>query len=275
MLTGTLIRQLIIPESGKFSHVQTSHCAGACRARGGVRLASRCPAAVGNQRGYAEVQDGDLYRIDLRIPATDGLPFCSQWSQSAGGLCWCDGHNWPRCGNHGRRAHGVGRICPHHRSKTRSACRHLCGCEWCNWSWRRRWCQPPVRRNRTFDRSAAAFCRGVGWDQPVSWSFKSHAFLGPMRILQKTSSASIATRGDFDKAARSGASHQRTFDENHSETTGQAWIVAVASHFVRWFRFRADRSRKDGSGEADGQGCQTRERLCQGHKEVLQNGNAG
>ena len=34
---------------------------------------------------------------------------------------------------------------------------------------------------------AATFCRGVGWDQPVSWSFKSHAFLGPMRIPQNAS----------------------------------------------------------------------------------------
>src|SRR5882724_10690633 len=81
-------------------------------------------------------------------------------------------------------------------------------------------------------------------------------------------------RDDFDKAARSGASNQRTFDENHSEIAGQAWIVAIAGHSVCWSRFRADRYRKDGSGKADGQGCQTRERLRQGHKEVLQNGNA-
>ena len=65
---------------------------------------------------------------------------------------------------------------------TRRACRHLRGCEWRYWRWRRRWCQPPVRRNRTLDRSAAAFCRGVGRDQPVSRSLKSHAFLRPMRI---------------------------------------------------------------------------------------------
>ena len=137
--------------------------------------------------GYAHLQDGALHRIDLWVAAADGLPFRSQWPQSAGGLCWCYGYNWPRCRNHGRRGHGVGRICTHRRSETRSACRDLCGCKWRHWSWRRRWCQPPVRRNRTLDRSAAAFCRGVGRDQPVSWSFKSHAFLGPMRILQKAS----------------------------------------------------------------------------------------
>ena len=46
-------------------------------------LASSCPAAARSQRGYADLQDGALYRIDLWIPATDGLPFCFQWSQSA------------------------------------------------------------------------------------------------------------------------------------------------------------------------------------------------
>jgi len=44
--------------------------------------------------------------------------------------------------------------------------------------------------------------------------------------------------GDFDEAARFGASHQRTFDENHSEIAGQAWTVALAGHFVSWLRFR-------------------------------------
>jgi hypothetical protein len=44
-----------------------------------------------------------------------------------------------------------------------------------------------VRRNGTFDRLATAFCRGVGWCQSVSWSFKSHAFLGTMRIERKAS----------------------------------------------------------------------------------------
>ena len=52
-------------------------------ARGGVRLASSCPAAARSQRGYADLQDGALHRLDLWIPATDGLPFCFQWPQSA------------------------------------------------------------------------------------------------------------------------------------------------------------------------------------------------
>jgi len=95
-----------------------------------------------------------------------------------------------------------------------------------------------------------------------------------MRILQKTSLASIATRGDFDKAARSGASHQRTFDENHSETTGQAWIVPLLA-ILSVFRFRADRSRKDGSGELTAKVAKLESACAQGHKEVLQNGNAG
>ena len=68
----------------------------------------------------------------------------------------------------------------------RSACRHLCGCKWRDWRGCWGWCQPPVRRNGTFDRLATTFRRRVGWDQFVSWSFKSHAFLGPMRIVQET-----------------------------------------------------------------------------------------
>ena len=46
-----LRRQRIISESGKFSHVQTSHRAGACCARCDVRLPRNCPATAGNQRG--------------------------------------------------------------------------------------------------------------------------------------------------------------------------------------------------------------------------------
>ena len=39
-------------------------------------------------------------------------------------------------------------------------------------------------------------------------------------------------------------------------------------------RFRADGSREDDSGEADGQGRKARERLRQRHQEVLQYGDA-
>src|SRR5882672_5756978 len=60
----------------------------------------------------------------------------------------------------------------------------------------------------------------------------------------------------FLSRGRFGSSHQRTFDENHSEIAGQAWTVALAGHFVSWLRFRADGSREDDSGETDGQGCQ-------------------
>jgi hypothetical protein len=37
----------------------------------------------GVKRGYVDLQDGALDRIDLWVPATDGVPFCAQWSQSA------------------------------------------------------------------------------------------------------------------------------------------------------------------------------------------------
>jgi hypothetical protein len=61
---------------------------------------------------------------------------------------------------------------------------------------------------------------------------------------------------NFDEAARFVTNHQRTFDENHSEIAGQAWIVAVARGFVGWLRFRADGSREGDHVEADGQGDQ-------------------
>src|SRR6476620_10161143 len=77
-------------------------------------------------------------------------------------------------------------------------------------------------------------------------------------------------RGDFDKAERFGASHQRTFDEILSEIAGQTWIVAPAGHFVSRIEFRADGSREDTSGEADGQSHQALERLRQRHQEILQ-----
>jgi Protein of unknown function (DUF992). len=38
--------------------------------------------------------------------------------------------------------HGVGRICTHRRSETRSSCRHLCGCERRDWRGCWGWCQP-------------------------------------------------------------------------------------------------------------------------------------
>ena len=88
-------------------------------------------------------------------------------------------------GSHGRWGHGMGRTCTHCRSETRRACWHLRGREWRDRRWRRRWCKPLVRRNGAVDRLTTAFCRGVGWNQSVSWSFKSHAFLGPMKKLQK------------------------------------------------------------------------------------------
>ena len=61
---------------------------------GGVRLARSCPGTARNQRGYAHLQDGTLHRFDLWIPAADGLPFCAEWSQPAGGLRWCYGNDW-------------------------------------------------------------------------------------------------------------------------------------------------------------------------------------
>ena len=100
-------------------------------------------------------------------------------------------------------------------------CRHLRRCKRRRWRWRWRWRQPLVWRVQPFYRSAAAFSRRVGWNQSVSWSFESNTFLGTMRLPAK---ASLSLHRDpaatFDGAVRFGASHQRTFDENHHAIFG-------------------------------------------------------
>jgi hypothetical protein len=170
-----------IPESGKFSHVQISLCAGAGCARWGVRFSGRRPDPANDQCWSAYLQDGAFDWTDLWVAAENGLPLRSQWSVPARGLCRYHGYNWSRCRHHCRRRHGMGRIGAHGRSNAWKTCWYLCGRERRRWRWCRRWRQPPLRRNGAFDRFAAALGRRVGWSQPVSWSFKSHACLRTMR----------------------------------------------------------------------------------------------
>ena len=151
--------------------------------RPGVGIARDCPAtAPRGERRYPDLQNGAFHRLDLWIPSAHGLPFRTKWFISARSVCWRDGHNWYRYRDHGRRGHGMGRICTHGRPEARSALRHLCGCKRRGWRWGWRRCQPAVRRNGAFDRLAAAVPRGVGRYQFVSWSFEPYAFLGTMKV---------------------------------------------------------------------------------------------
>ena len=104
--------QRIISESGKFRYARTSHCAGAYCACNCVRLPRSRPATARSQCRYAHLQDGSFYRTALWIPSAHGLPVCSQRSQPAGSICWCDGHNWSRRRDYGGRGHGVGVFAP-------------------------------------------------------------------------------------------------------------------------------------------------------------------
>src|ERR1700742_3530769 len=113
------------------------------------------------------------------------------------------------------------------------------------------------------------------------WAFQVSRLRRRDEVRATAPSVSIASPRGFDQAFRFEASHQRTFDENHraledhQATAGHAWTVAAAGRFVGRFRFRANGPWQDDQGKADGQACQARERLREGHQEVLPYAHAG